>query len=121
MLGTVGVVSWAMVTTSDVNSAGWAADPAAPGSSGQPRDFAAAFAAASPESTLSGSPEPTLFGWNSELDWLSKKSMSSQSFVENKPFWQDQRADLPVPASFWRELRQRNLVDANAPLPDQAA
>lgn len=30
-------------------------------------------------------------------------------------------ADLPVPASFWRELRQRNLVDANAPLPDQAA
>jgi len=30
-------------------------------------------------------------------------------------------ADLPVPASFWRELRQRNLVDANAPLPDQPA
>jgi D-threo-aldose 1-dehydrogenase len=30
-------------------------------------------------------------------------------------------AELPVPAAFWRELRQRNLVDANAPLPDHAA
>jgi hypothetical protein len=31
------------------------------------------------------------------------------------------QVELPVPASCWRELRQRNLVDANAPLPDQAA
>jgi D-threo-aldose 1-dehydrogenase len=30
-------------------------------------------------------------------------------------------ADLPVPSAFWRELRQRKLVDANAPLPDRAA
>jgi len=31
------------------------------------------------------------------------------------------QADLPVPDSFWQELRQRNLIDAHAPLPDQAA
>jgi D-threo-aldose 1-dehydrogenase len=28
-------------------------------------------------------------------------------------------AELPVPQSFWRELRQRNLVDAGAPLPGE--
>jgi D-threo-aldose 1-dehydrogenase len=27
-------------------------------------------------------------------------------------------AELPVPPSFWRELRQRGLVDADAPLPE---
>jgi len=30
-------------------------------------------------------------------------------------------AELPVPQSFWRELRQRNLVDADAPLPGEGA
>ena len=30
-------------------------------------------------------------------------------------------ADLPVSPSFWRELRQRRLIDTNAPLPGQAA
>jgi D-threo-aldose 1-dehydrogenase len=29
-------------------------------------------------------------------------------------------AELPVPAKFWRELRERNLVDARAPLPGEA-
>jgi D-threo-aldose 1-dehydrogenase len=30
-------------------------------------------------------------------------------------------AELPVPQSFWRELRQRGLVDAGAPLPGETA
>jgi D-threo-aldose 1-dehydrogenase len=30
-------------------------------------------------------------------------------------------AERPVPLAFWRELRQRNLVDARAPLPGDAA
>jgi D-threo-aldose 1-dehydrogenase len=30
-------------------------------------------------------------------------------------------AELPVPPSFWQELRARNLVDARAPLPGDAA
>jgi hypothetical protein len=94
VLGTAVVLSWTMANVSDLKSEPAAA---AASSSEQPRDFAAAFAPLSPESTLSGSPEPTLFGWNNDLDWLSKKSMSSRAFVENKPFWQDQKADLPVP------------------------
>jgi D-threo-aldose 1-dehydrogenase len=30
-------------------------------------------------------------------------------------------AELPVPQSFWRELRRRNLIDADAPLPEDEA
>jgi hypothetical protein len=99
ILGTAGVLSWAMVTDSDPKSepSERAAAPALPLSSEQSAGFAAALAAAPSE--------PRLSGWNDDLDWLSKKAMSTQTFVTPKtlgdtakPFWQAKAPDLPLPA-----------------------
>jgi len=88
LLGVTGVLAWPIIRGGDSNS-----DPAEAGfslSREQTRDVAAALTAAPSE--------PGLSEWNSDLDWLSKKSMSSQTFVPNtKPFWHEQTPDLPLP------------------------
>jgi hypothetical protein len=88
LLGVAGVLAWPIIRGGDSNS-----DPAEAGfslSREQTRDVAAALTAAPSE--------PGLSEWNSDLDWLSKKSMSSQTFVPNtKPFWHEQTPDLPLP------------------------
>jgi hypothetical protein len=98
ILGTAGVLSWALVTVSDLKSepSERAAAPALPPSNEQSAGFAAALASAPSE--------PGLSGWNGDLDWLSKKSMSTQTFVAPqtlgdtaKPFWQAKAPDLPLP------------------------
>jgi hypothetical protein len=94
VLGTGGVLSWAMVTVSNLKSEA-PQRAAAPLSSEKSKTFAAALAA--------GPSEPSLSDWNDELDWLSKKSMSNQMFVAPRasagsaePYSQAQAPDLPL-------------------------
>lgn len=105
-----------MLTVSDLKSepSERAAAPALPLSNEQSAGFAAALAAAPSE--------PGLSGWNGDLDWLSKKSMSTQTFVAPqtlggaqalqalgdtaKPFWQAKAPELPLPAPSKPEDRQ---------------
>jgi hypothetical protein len=98
-LGTAGVLSWATVTVSQLKSepSVRAAASASPLNNEQSASFAAALAAAPSE--------PDLSGWNGDLDWLSKKSMATETFAAPhsfgeaaKPFWQAQAPDLPLGA-----------------------
>jgi hypothetical protein len=96
VLGISGILSWATFTAGDSrpNPLVSTAEAGQPLTGEQTKGVATALAA--------GPSEPGLSGWNSDLDWLSKKSMATQGFVEQpsaenaKPLWQPQALDLPL-------------------------
>jgi len=114
-----------MVTVSHLKSepSARATAPALPLSNEPSTDFAAALAAAPFE--------PGLSDWNGDLDWLSKKSVTTQTFVAPrtfgetaKPFWQAQAPDLPLPAPpvsrSEPEYRQAQTATPQSPVEHQA-
>ena len=120
MLGTAGVVSWAMVTVADlrsdrakrsVESAVPTDELALPPRNEQPEDFVATFGAV---------PEASFAGWQNDLDLLSKQPIVPPAFVDqSKAGWQDRAPDLPLaaPPISPSDLESRQATSAQLPVP----
>jgi hypothetical protein len=97
ILGTAGIYTWATGTVADPKSTA-----SVPTERTVTRgEIASALKSNQPKDSALGSvlSDMSLFAWNNDLDWLSRRSVPLQASTEKpKLFWEDERPDLPVPA-----------------------